>query len=75
MVQTARFAAEQAMGAPQRGHIPGVDERLVVCPLALATTFLEPFVDLGLSQALKCPSHKKTSIRIDDFNIAYAGFG
>ncbi len=75
MVKAASLAAEQAMGTPQRGYISGVDERFVVLPLALTTTFLESFVDLGLSQALECPSHEQTSIRINDLNIADAGFG
>lgn len=76
MVLTSGLTSGQAVGAPQRGHIPGVDERLVVRFLALATTLLEPSVDLGLGQTLECSRHEKACTGcVDDLNIADVGLG
>lgn len=74
MVQTSSLAAGQAMRAPHRGHISGVDERLVVRPQALATALPDPSVDLSLSQPFECSRHEKASTcRVDDINTADAG--
>nr|WPB12761.1 hypothetical protein XM8_contig2_00327 [Pseudomonas aeruginosa] len=56
--------------------VPGVDERLVVPSLALATPLLEPSINLCLGQALECSRHEKACIhRVDDLNIADTGLG
>jgi hypothetical protein len=55
VMQASAFVAVNSMGTSKRGNVPGVDERLIVRPMALATAFPDPLVYLSLIQSLVSP--------------------